>query len=256
MTHTQAPQAHQERTWDLAVTNFRVLLEGALEGTYVVNGGQLRASLAGILGVNYVECYESLGLEARNRWVLQLIVVTCLAMERLTVLEDCLSAGAPPVTPRHFAALSEESFSRLVDEHWQRFQRVVAADRADWLRRELQEEHMHLRDRTDAKSSAVDKPFNELWNPYKEKGPYLFKLACGLATAYPNNSEIERLFAVYKYLFSERRHSTTVFSIAGSLMCNQIDTLRRLQPPKESDFGHTEEETSDGELHGIAYVSA
>eukprot|EP00918_Siedleckia_nematoides_P104397 GHVU01227761.1.p1 GENE.GHVU01227761.1~~GHVU01227761.1.p1 ORF type:complete len:510 (-),score=73.28 GHVU01227761.1:120-1649(-) len=226
--HTQSPHA---RAWDVNDTLFRVSLEGALAADYKVAGRQLKSSLDVNLGGNYVTCCAALDGATHNKWMLQVIELGCLTLARLQQLVGKLNRTAPKVAPAQIARMTMQEYLEDLQPHMERLQRLVPqGEEASWLLRTLQDEFMRLQ-RSDAKTSATDVPFEDMWRPYMQMCPTMCTVACGLATIYANDSEIERVYAEYKYLFSERRRTTSVFSMTGSIMCKQINILRELVPP-------------------------
>eukprot|EP00918_Siedleckia_nematoides_P011458 GHVU01025196.1.p1 GENE.GHVU01025196.1~~GHVU01025196.1.p1 ORF type:complete len:335 (-),score=38.25 GHVU01025196.1:1047-2051(-) len=225
--HTPVPT---ERVWETETKKFHVELDGDLVGSYDVDGRTLKHSMDTILGAQYQESYSHLSrYEERRLFTLQVIEVTALIAARLSYLELKLRVDAPPVTPTQYSAMTQLEFATHINLHMPRFVRVAEEGVTEaQLRATLQTEHATLRDDIGRTEECDERDFATMWAPYKNTCPYIFMLACGLATVFPGDAKVERLFADLKYQFSERRKGTTVFALTGALMCRDAELLRQL----------------------------
>eukprot|EP00918_Siedleckia_nematoides_P107868 GHVU01235367.1.p1 GENE.GHVU01235367.1~~GHVU01235367.1.p1 ORF type:complete len:256 (+),score=41.26 GHVU01235367.1:32-769(+) len=229
-----------EEMLDVSSCMWNVDLTGVLCGQYLVNGLDLHDSLTTTLGPSYREHYQDLSPEVQMRFILQAVEISCLLIARLRELQRSLDGKAPPVTPFHFANMQQSTFMALVDDHLDRFKETLVKpsgtdNRAEILRAQLQSEQLHL-SQTDATTSTTKATLQDMWKNYKQQHPTLWKLACGLATIFPGDAEVERAFAELKSIYSDYRQSTCTFTLAGILACKQMKQLRKVQPPLPTEF--------------------
>eukprot|EP00918_Siedleckia_nematoides_P089304 GHVU01196317.1.p1 GENE.GHVU01196317.1~~GHVU01196317.1.p1 ORF type:complete len:378 (+),score=46.74 GHVU01196317.1:906-2039(+) len=223
-------QLENESTAGHEYNTLHVELSGALRGVFDVQVGEFVGSLRALFGLNFTNNYNKLTNAEKDRFVRQQVEILCKSILRLRKIATCFKGPAPPVLPGDFKAQSPADFVGLLKGHHAKL--VLAyGEGYDDKREQIIDEHQRLvRDAAvqQTQSGTASATFDGRWRRHKEKYPLLHRLAQGLATVYPGNADVERDFALLKWLFSPLRSCMTVSSIVGSMMCRQLEGLRDL----------------------------
>eukprot|EP00918_Siedleckia_nematoides_P081695 GHVU01179100.1.p2 GENE.GHVU01179100.1~~GHVU01179100.1.p2 ORF type:complete len:472 (-),score=59.51 GHVU01179100.1:985-2400(-) len=223
-------QLEGERTAHQQYNTLCVEVTGALRGLFQVQVSELVGGTKLLLGCHFGTYYDRLSDAQKDKFVCQQVEILCKAILRFRKIAEVFRLPAPPVFPHEFKAHSQDEFLTLLKTHHSKLLLAYGHEYED-KRETLIDEHTKLRLDTEvlcAPADAVSATFASKWTTQNGKYPNLFRLAKGLATVYPSNADVERDFAILKWLFSPQRASLSVSSLVGTMLCRQLEALRRI----------------------------
>eukprot|EP00918_Siedleckia_nematoides_P054898 GHVU01119872.1.p1 GENE.GHVU01119872.1~~GHVU01119872.1.p1 ORF type:complete len:754 (+),score=93.95 GHVU01119872.1:386-2647(+) len=225
----------------------KVRLEGALEGEYTLNGAALLERWNLVLGSGFKCAFECLSVDGKEGFLTEFIGGVCKAVARQSALMQHFYLPAPPVLPYQYAGMETMELLQLLNAHEGKL-RLCLAEKYDFFMKQIQIEHRQLRliASTIPRESINTQPtsFKSHWEKYKATYPLIYGFAAGMATVYPGNSDVERDFAVLKWLFSPQRESIGISGLVGILICKQLDRVRTLA-------ARATDPNSEGLLHAV-----
>eukprot|EP00918_Siedleckia_nematoides_P100877 GHVU01220429.1.p1 GENE.GHVU01220429.1~~GHVU01220429.1.p1 ORF type:complete len:410 (+),score=45.54 GHVU01220429.1:1282-2511(+) len=218
-------------THDIPVWNgtVNVKLTGALEGEYEIDGVAMLARMETVLGDPFTSAYNQMPTHEKDAFLREIIAGLCKSLSRLHRIMEELYLPAPPALPFQFRQMDVVHLLKTVDEHQDRL-RLGLGDNYEVFRQKVQDEHACLQDERIPVQGVSSEPmsFDEHWRGVRDRVPILYALAACLATVYPGNADVERDFAVLKWLFAAQRESLGVAALVGSIICKQLPRVRAL----------------------------
>eukprot|EP00918_Siedleckia_nematoides_P096277 GHVU01211173.1.p2 GENE.GHVU01211173.1~~GHVU01211173.1.p2 ORF type:complete len:145 (-),score=21.56 GHVU01211173.1:827-1261(-) len=126
--------------------------------------------------------------------------------------------------------MSTVDFARECLETQENKLRLHYGAQFDGIREELLRQQESMRRDPDLPTAAVGETFVSNWSSCRLKYPLVYELAAGFATVFPGNADVERDFAIMKWLYSEQRPNLCLASIVGTIICRQLERLRAYKP--------------------------
>eukprot|EP00918_Siedleckia_nematoides_P051843 GHVU01113407.1.p1 GENE.GHVU01113407.1~~GHVU01113407.1.p1 ORF type:complete len:385 (+),score=45.21 GHVU01113407.1:2214-3368(+) len=209
-----------------------ISLTGALRGEFRVQVGDMMAAMRLLLGKNFRENYSALTSQQKSELIKQLVELLCKAVLRLQKIAHKFREPAPPVFPHEFKKCSLDAFLDLLETHETKL-RLAYGDRYDANRETIIDEYTRMTldeavKEPRARDDYMHATLARQWEALRLKYPLIHRLAQGLATIYPGNGDVERDFAILKWLYGPLRSCMSVASIMGTLLCRQLEQLRNL----------------------------
>eukprot|EP00918_Siedleckia_nematoides_P008811 GHVU01019331.1.p1 GENE.GHVU01019331.1~~GHVU01019331.1.p1 ORF type:complete len:355 (-),score=52.22 GHVU01019331.1:1358-2422(-) len=199
-------------------------------GQYSVKLDGLCERLRRLLGVQFHDSMKSLDEEQSSDLMENAAEAVLYAMDELRALEQELQKIAVPTYPWEFKVLKPSQFQELLTE----VTPMLTAAFPDELTGEsgflakVTEEHGKLFQGTEGSKPQTKQSMKKAWEPLLETMPHLAVLGASLATIFPGNADVERDFAIMKWLLSDKRDNLGVMGLVGSLLCMQIDRVRQV----------------------------